>query len=242
VSRSSRPRDLFKPHSEWLGDTALELRFGDDVSLETNQRVHVAAQALRAAQLPGVIDIVPAYAAVTLVLGEHAAARRSELQRQVRAVLANAAAAPVVPRRRLLIVPVAYGGVGGPDLDEVARRAGLDADEVVRRHSAVEYVVGMLGFLPGFAYLIGLDPSLAMPRRSTPRVRVPAGSLGIGGAQTGIYPCVSPGGWQLIGRVGVRLFDPRHDPPTLVEPGDKLKFRPVAADALDSARVEVRRA
>jgi KipI family sensor histidine kinase inhibitor len=105
----------------------------------------------------------------------------------------------------------------------------MTADEVVRRHAAGDYVVHMVGFLPGFAYLGGLDPRLATPRRATPRTVVPAGSVGIGGQQTGVYPMDSPGGWHLIGRTELRLFDPRRDPPTLLRAGDRVRFRPLGA-------------
>ena len=117
-----------------------------------------------------------------------------------------------------------YGGEDGPDLADVAAHCGLSADEVVQRHTQAEYVVYFIGFQPGFAYLGGLDDALHTPRRAEPRVAVPAGSVGIGGAQTGIYPLATPGGWQLIGRTALRLFDPQAEPPTLLAPGDRVRF------------------
>jgi len=127
------------------------------------------------------------------------------------------------PSRRIEI-PVHYGGPAGRDLDEVARQTGLSREEVVRLHNAGEYTVYFLGFLPGFAYLGGMDKRLATPRRKEPRSAVPAGSVGIGGEQTGIYPSVSPGGWQIIGRTSLQLFDPARDPPSLLLPGDTVRF------------------
>jgi KipI family sensor histidine kinase inhibitor len=121
-------------------------------------------------------------------------------------------------------IPVRYGGADGPDLVALAKHTGLSVDEVVKRHTQAEYVVFFLGFQPGFAYLGGLDPALAMPRRAEPRIEVPAGSVGIGGAQTGIYPAASPGGWQLLGRTELKLFDPARNPPTLMQPGDRVRF------------------
>jgi KipI family sensor histidine kinase inhibitor len=120
--------------------------------------------------------------------------------------------------------PVTYGGKHGPDLGDVAKHGGLSVDEVVRRHTQAEYVVYFIGFQPGFAYLGGLDASLHTPRRAAPRVAVPAGSVGIGGAQTGIYPLATPGGWQLIGHTALPLFDPQAEPPTLLAPGDRVRF------------------
>jgi antagonist of KipI len=121
-------------------------------------------------------------------------------------------------------VPVAYGGAEGPDLGDVARHAGLSEEEVIRRHAAREYRVAMLGFAPGFAYLLGMDPTLAMARLDTPRVRVPAGSVGIADGQTGIYPFAMPGGWRLVGRTALSLFDPQRDPPATLGPGTRVRF------------------
>ena len=118
-------------------------------------------------------------------------------------------------------IPVSYDG---EDLPEVASLTGLDAEEVVRRHTAPEYTVAFLGFSPGFPYLVGLDPALEVPRRDTPRTSIPAGSVGLAGGQTGIYPTASPGGWQLIGRTEVALFDPERDPPALLAPGSRVRF------------------
>ncbi|MNH00193.1 Kinase A inhibitor [compost metagenome] len=129
------------------------------------------------------------------------------------------------PRERE--IPVHYGSEGGPDLDEAARCCGLTPAELVARHSGGDYRVYFLGFQPGFAYLGGLEQALAVPRRREPRLRVPAGSVGIGGAQTGIYPAASPGGWQLIGRTDLVLFDPNRDEPSYLLPGDRVRFVPV---------------
>jgi KipI family sensor histidine kinase inhibitor len=138
---------------------------------------------------------------------------------------------------RLVEIPVCYGGDFGPDLDALADHARLGAEEVVERHAGAMYTVAMLGFAPGFPYLFGLDPALHMPRRASPRTRVPAGSVAIGGAQTGIYPSELPGGWQLIGRTPLVLFDADRDPPSLLMPGDRVRFV-----AIDAAALAVRRA
>jgi len=125
---------------------------------------------------------------------------------------------------RLVEIPVRYGDEYGPDLAEVARHTALSIEEVIQRHTNAEYTVFCLGFQPGFVYLGGLDPKLATPRRAEPRVAIPAGSVGIGGAQTGIYPASSPGGWQLIGHTQEKLFDPMRTPPSLLQPGDRVRF------------------
>jgi KipI family sensor histidine kinase inhibitor len=140
--------------------------------------------------------------------------------------LGSSSAAPAYAAR-LLQVPVVYGGEHGPDLLEVAARVGLTPGEVVARHCAVEHTVALLGFAPGFPYLDGLPPELELPRRDTPRHDVPAGSVAIAGRQTGIYPSLSPGGWHLIGRTSIALFDPRQEPPAYFRPGDHVRFVPI---------------
>ncbi|HEX5353991.1 MAG TPA: 5-oxoprolinase subunit PxpB [Rhodanobacteraceae bacterium] len=129
-----------------------------------------------------------------------------------------------------VVIPVCYGGEYGPDLDAIAAHARLAPDDIVARHGASDYTVAMLGFAPGFPYLLGLDPVLHMPRRANPRTRVPAGSVAIGGAQTGIYPRELPGGWHLIGRTPLALFTPRREPPCVLAPGDRVCFRAIDAD------------
>jgi KipI family sensor histidine kinase inhibitor len=145
---------------------------------------------------------------------------------------------PIAPRR-VVRIPTCYGGVHGPDLAEVARLAGMTADEVVRRHTAPSYLVHFLGFTPGFPYLGGLDPGLATPRLDSPRARIPGGSVAIGGVQTGIYPVESPGGWRILGRTPLRLFDPRVGNPFLLYPGDGLRFVPVDQATFDAIAAEV---
>src|SRR5574337_255554 len=150
------------------------------------------------------------------------------LERVVRAALDAGEAPPRPPRDQE--IPVCYGGVHGPDLAEVAQRLDLPIEDIVVRHVAADYRVAMIGFAPGFPYLLGLDPALTMPRRADPRQRVPAGSVAIGGAQTGIYPAELPGGWQLIGRTPRRLFDVARTPPSLLAAGDRVRFRSISEE------------
>jgi KipI family sensor histidine kinase inhibitor len=184
--------------------------------LETVHRLHAA---LRELDPPGVVELVPAYRTVLIVVQPDRAGVLDELAAglpELELPPAEAVAGETVE------VPVRYDG---EDLPEVAALTGLEAEEVVRRHTAPEYTVAFLGFSPGFPYLVGLDPALEVPRRDTPRTSIPAGSVGLAGNQTGIYPTASPGGWQLIGRTEVTLFDPARDPPALLAPGTRLRFR-----------------
>lgn len=222
------------------GDAAIELRCADAISDAASARVHAALAALRAAKLPGVDELVPGYVGLTVLLHDLPRAAREATAEAVAGVLAGVDAGAPLVGARTVVVPVCYGGACGPDLDAVAQHAGLAPDAVVARHADAEYRVAFIGFLPGFPYLIGLDPALHMPRRATPRTRVPAGSVAIGGAQTGVYPVDSPGGWHLVGRTAARLFDPAASPPGLLRAGDRVRFRAVDAGALATARVEVR--
>lgn len=217
---------------EPLGERALLLRWGDTLDERTNARVHAAAATLRAAALSGVEDIAPAYASLLLRFdpAPWRAMGYADVHRALRAhiepLLAKAEASPLSQPRELL-VGVCYGGECGPDLAEVAHLAGLSEQQVIERHCAPVYQVAMLGFAPGFPYLLGLDPVLHVPRRANPRICVPAGSVAIGGTQTGIYPRDLPGGWQLIGRTPMQLFDASRRPPGLLQPGDKVRFEAV---------------
>jgi KipI family sensor histidine kinase inhibitor len=225
IDLSTRPMSLATrptssdPRIYAFGDTALVCESPPPATLDCQRRVWAAAQAART--WPHVLEVVPGMNNLTLVF-DPLAADRDALAEQLRAAWDAAGAAPSPDRE--IEIPVRYGGTFGPDLDVVAAHARLSAQEVVARHTQAEYVVFFLGFQPGFAYLGGLDPALHTPRRAEPRVEVPAGSVAIGGAQTGIYPATSPGGWQLIGRTAVPLFDPARTPPTLLQPGDRVRF------------------
>jgi 5-oxoprolinase (ATP-hydrolysing) subunit B len=202
-----------------LGDNALVCESPPPATLDCQRRVWAAAQAARG--WPHVLEVVPGMNNLTLVIDPLEADRKA-LTDTLRAAWDAAGDAPA-PGREVEIA-VQYGGEFGPDLDVVAKHTGFSAKEVVERHAAGEYVVFFLGFQPGFAYMGGLEEQLHTPRRREPRLEVPAGSVGIGGAQTGIYPATSPGGWQLIGRTDLALFDPARTPPTLLQPGDRVRF------------------
>jgi KipI family sensor histidine kinase inhibitor len=220
---------------ENLGENALLLRFGDSLEAGINARVHALAAELARDRPRWLLDIVPAFATVALCIDLEALTGESEplgaVRRWLAARTADDVGKPQDAPGRHHVIPVRYGGSDGPDLEAVARHAGIDADELIQRHTAATYRVAMLGFAAGFPYLIGMDRQLAMPRRDTPRTDVAAGSVGIGGAQTGIYPRRGPGGWQIIGRTAVGLFDAGGDPPALLGPGDTVGFVPEAAQA-----------
>ncbi|HKC13460.1 MAG TPA: 5-oxoprolinase subunit PxpB, partial [Vicinamibacteria bacterium] len=207
-----------------LGDSALTFEFGDRLDGVLNARVRALDRALAERPFPGFRESVPTHRSLLVLYDPH----RSRFE-EVSRLLRERAAAPTEEeaRGRLVTIPTLYGGEEGPDLAEVAKARGLSEAELIARHSAPEYVAFMLGFTPGFAYLGPLPEALETPRRATPRLRVPAGSVAIAGRQTGVYPVASPGGWSLLGRTSLRLFDPGAQPPALILPGDRVRFQPV---------------
>ncbi len=207
-----------------LGDCALQITLGARLGDATNTKVHALARRIRAAGLHGLRDLVPAYTTLTLHYDPQQWTHDT-LGRALTALLTadeDAAEAPTPARE--VCIPVCYGGEYGPDLIAVAAHAGLSAEAVIQRHAGALYRVYFLGFTPGFPYLGGLDPRLVMARKATPRLLTPAGSVGIAGAQTGVYPQATPGGWQIIGRTPLTLFDPARAPPCLLAPDDRVRF------------------
>jgi KipI family sensor histidine kinase inhibitor len=217
------------------GEAALVVEFADRIDPAANARVMALDAAVTALALPGVVECVPTYRSLMVhldPLSADADALRTTLLR-----LAEAAEPVARPARRWR-VPVVYGGAFGMDLDDLAARHGLDPAALVAAHAAADYTVAMIGFMPGFAYLAGLDPALATPRRAEPRPRIPAGSVSIGGAQGAIGSLEAPSGWHLLGRTPMRVFMSERDPVFLFAPGDLIRFAPVPeADwpALDAA-------
>jgi inhibitor of KinA len=220
-----------------LGDQALMVELGDSINESTHRRVQAAWRALAAEKLPGVSEAVPAYTSVTIYYdpgqvmraGAPAAEIVSWLTARVRERLKDPPKAAKA-KPRTVEVPVCYGGDFGPDLARVAAQAKLSPEDVIKRHSKATYLVYLIGFAPGFPYLGGLPKELATPRHAKPRMEVPAGSVGIAGEQAGIYPQVTPGGWNLIGATPLRLFRPEANPPVLLQAGDEVKFKPVSVE------------
>jgi inhibitor of KinA len=230
-----------------LGDSALNVRVCDGFDENPALALESVLDALRrlgGAQLPGVIELAPAYTSVAVFYdpvsvieaSRDAGAANEWLADRIREVLGAKIDPGVAVKEepRLVTIPVCYGGQFGPDLDDVAKHTGFSPEEVIRRHTTAEYRVHCIGFSPGFPYLGGLPSELATPRRATPRKAVPAGSVGIGGNQTGVYPLSSPGGWHIIGRTPCRLFAVELDPPTSLRAGDRVGFRAITREEFDA--------
>ena len=223
-----------------VGDSAVLVEFGDSIEPEVNDRVYAFAASVTSAGIDGVEELVPTYRSLLVnydlhkVTYEDMAAHLEELSQAAEGPTDTAERGSVIVH-----IPVAYGGEYGPDLGDVADHNGLSSQEVIDIHSGTGYRVFMLGFAPGFPYLGGMDERIACPRFQTPRVRVPAGSVGIAESQTGVYPNDSPGGWRIIGRTPVKLFDPNAEPPAAILPGSKVVFDPVSESEYQSIAGEV---
>ena len=211
------------------GDQALVIELGGEIDLEVNRRVRDLAHSIETADVLGVVDLVPTYRSL-LVQYDARRTSISDLER-VLSELVGATERTSLPAARVVNIPTLYGGDYGPDLPEVAERTGMSAEEVIQLHSSMEYLVYMMGFTPGFPYLGGLDERLSVPRLQSPRQQVPAGSVGIAESQTGVYPVASPGGWRIIGRTPLALFDHLREPPSLLSAGDYLLFTPLGGES-----------
>ena len=226
MSENSQPAKSY-PLILPAGDQAVIVEFGNEISPTINDSVYSLVEMLQSASPAWLGEMVPTYRSV--LIGYDAFEFDFNLVTSELSVYLADAGGPVSSARSPLVyeLPVAYGGEDGPDLEHVADHAGLSIEEVIKIHSGVSYRVYMIGFSPGFPYLGGLDTRIACPRLVTPRTRVPAGSVGIAESQTGVYPNASPGGWQLVGRTPVRLFDAAAEPPSLLQPGHFVRFVPV---------------
>ena len=222
-----------------LGDSGLILRVRDsfdDAPDKTLDEVLGYFDFLRRADIPGVYEVAPAYTTVALfydpvravAAGADADGVFEWVAARVQTEIANAHIRLKRSRGSAIEIPICYDQKFALDLDEMMNYVGLSAEQVIELHSSVDYRVSCLGFTPGFPYLSGLPAELIMPRRPIPRKGVPAGSVGIGGKQTGIYPTTSPGGWNVIGRTPIKLFTPAKNPPALLWPGDTVRFRPIS--------------
>jgi KipI family sensor histidine kinase inhibitor len=208
-----------------MGDRSFLVELGGKISPEVNRRVQFLMRQIEQMRLPGVRELAPGYRSL-LVIFDPLAIAAAQLKERIAEIHLQQTAGSL-PAAKLLTVPVFYGGEYGPDLEGVADHLHKSCEEVIRLHTETIYRVYMIGFTPGYPYLGELPASLAVPRRSTPRTRVPKGSVAIAQRQTGIYPVESPGGWQIIGWTPIELFDPSRRLPSLLEMGDQVKFEAV---------------
>ena len=220
------------------GERAIFVEFGDSIDPDVNQRVRNLKLALEKAGIPGVVESVPTYRSL-LVYFEPLQVSTPKLRETVCHLL-RSAIEKELPKRKLIEIPAAYGGEFGPDLELVAKHNNLSTAEVVQIHSGTRYLIYMIGFMPGFPYLGGMSAKIATPRKTTPRLKIPAGSVGIAGNQTGIYPAESPGGWQIIGRTPLELFRPTQEPPAILQAGDYLTFGRITPEEFAMIKEAVR--
>lgn len=218
------------------GDSAVTVEFGNEISREINASIRAFNIALEKSGIKGIIETVPTYRSLT-VHYDPGVIKYDPLIKKMKALLSGLDQIEI-PKSEVLEIPVLYGGEEGPDIEFVAEHNKKTVDEVIKIHTSEEYLIYMLGFTPGFTYLGGMSEEIATPRLTTPRVKIPAGSVGIAGTQTGVYPIDSPGGWQLIGRTPVKMYDPERAEPILPKAGQFIKFRAIDRAEYDRIAAE----
>jgi inhibitor of KinA len=227
-----------------LGDAAIVLQFGAAINRQTHLTIQAFTAALELHPFPGFREYVPAFTTVTVYYDPWIVSGKGDrdpyacMLEILRHLLHQVQAHPEKTTTKLVEIPVCYGGKWGPDLEVVAALNEISPEEVIRLHAREEYLVYMIGFAPGFPYLGGMNDRIAAARKDKPRSKVPAGSVGIAGKQTGIYPIPSPGGWQLIGRTPLVLFDPRRQSPSLLQAGDHIRFVPISENEYERRKEE----
>jgi len=211
-----------------MGDRGLLLEFGDKISHEVNERVRRVALAIQAEPIEGIIETVPTYRSL-LIIYDPLTLPLDQLKKRLQQIEEDLQEIPL-PEPKLTRIPAIYGGDYGPDLEFVAQYHRITQEEVIRLHCSKSYFIYMIGFMPGYPYMGELPETLLMPRLKTPRLSVPKGSVAIAQKQTGIYSMESPGGWHIIGRTPVELFDPERNPPALLQMGDMAQFYPISEE------------
>lgn len=220
------------------GEQGLVVEFGNEINVAINARVHQTAHLLKTQMSEELIEVVPTYRSL-LVYFDPMRIKRLALVKRIEKILLKLEASTTQIHGKVVHIPVCYGGEFGPDLDFVAEHNGLSVDEVVEIHTSIPYLVYMLGFTPGFPYLGGMSERISTPRLTQPRTKIPAGSVGIAGSQTGLYPIESPGGWRIIGRTPMKAFNPQMEKPFLFEAGNYLQFVSILGDEYDAIQEEV---
>ncbi|MGN1419515.1 MAG: 5-oxoprolinase subunit PxpB [Acutalibacteraceae bacterium] len=213
------------------GDCAVTVEFSKEISEDINRRIRNLASRLESGTVKGVKECVPAFCSATVYFDPF----KTNAQKLEKAIIKinDSYKEEGGAKKRVFLIPVCYEGDFAPDLDDVCEHAHLSREEVIRIHSSVDYLIYMLGFLPGFPYLGGMDERIETPRLDSPRTQIPTGAVGIGGKQTGIYPLASPGGWRLIGRTPVKPYDPQRQEPILYKAGDYIRFCPISESEYD---------
>ncbi|TYS69479.1 5-oxoprolinase subunit PxpB [Sutcliffiella horikoshii] len=223
-----------------LGDTGIQVLFGSDISEETNQQIRMFADYLKKYKVEGITELVPAYTTLTVFYRPDKISY-SDLCNTLKNIKKGLQKEEVPSSATVYEIPVLYGGDVGPDLSEVASYNDMTEDEVVSIHSNQPYLIYMMGFVPGFPYLGGMPQEIATPRRENPRAKIETGSVGIAGEQTGVYPLETPGGWQIIGRTPVKLYNPEKEEPILLSAGAYIRFVPVGQKEYDEIEEAVSR-
>lgn len=219
------------------GDSAILVQFEQIISPDINQKIATLIKHMKEQQIEGVVDIIPAFCSL-LVNYDLRIITYDQIEKRIRQ-LAKMEVSKEQVKKRIVEIPVCYGGEYGPDIENVAKLANLTVEEVITMHSSKDYLIYMLGFMPGFCYLGGLEERIHTPRLNNPRIKIRAGSVGIGGAQTGIYPLDSPGGWQLLGLTPVKVYDPEREIPILYQAGDYVRFVPIDEEEFTRIQKEV---
>ena len=219
------------------GDTALIIKAGDEISEEINGVIRKILIRIESENIDGVVDFIPSYNEL-MICFDPLLTDFGQLTGRIR-LIEDDIGSIELPDMPMTEVPVLYGGQEGPDLAEVAENCKMTPEDVINIHCSAEYMVYMLGFTPGFCYLGGMDNRIATPRKKDPRLKIPAGSVGIADYQTGIYPLESPGGWQVIGKTPIRLFDPHRSPEFIFRAGDRIRFRQISENEYDKIEKEI---
>lgn len=210
------------------GDSSLVMEFGNSIDPLINSKIRNMANILNQTPVEGIVEIIPTYRSILIIYNSIEIGYDELVNHLIE--LENSLGEGATGEIRIVEIPTVYGGEYGPDIEFVAKHNNLTVDEVIKIHTSRDYLLYMLGFTPGFGYLGGMSEKIATPRLQNPRTKIPAGSTGIAGSQTGIYPIDSPGGWQLIGRTPIKLYDPLSDPPVLLNAGDYIRFVPISEE------------